>query len=967
DPTAIRGSLLFIQHLSISSCHIFSIETYSQSVAFFCSKTVWRIMEINPVELAMLPPGELRMHVDTILEHEKQPLLEFYRSHTVNEVLRHLRILYGFSVPRRKLIYKLGIWGASKYITRDEEKLSSLLSQHIQDLVQTGSLFAGSLTKGYHLFKWANEADQIINDRYSPITPSFSTKLLEDLEELITDEHPQLMNVVFCVWEGMTRTKFNNTASRYFIPQVYGLCQKLLGEDNPITKTFDCLQLGDFKPEECLDLLELLLVKLFAQKSESLGPNFETKAYQVISSESRKTALVFWTRRSPALKLNLGKVEMSDSLSESSLRIASRRTTRGNFYSNSRVSDNLPIRRLRMKNDGKEGRRSRMVPRIFPWNISTEKWLSESSHGQPSTGLQPPLNIFVSPNSAENISSANLVRSQTQSSSIEPSNEPDTEDSWPPQKAGYVSPPVLEHLRQSSTNTFQYNPSRGSSEGRNLDVLELSGNQTSDCQTPDHEPPDYRSKTQSTWSPHENERQVAVNESSVSQYGDSDITSDSTADEQQQQMRAREAERRQIVQTVMDAFIHDLDSHLEDITSSFIAIKEEDAGEPTQVSPQAEGSTMRERSQMPRKRRKSCNGKQGIGGWRDQGKSGDKDECDESDNEEDGGKKRTHKVPRCRDEMGGILFACPFFKWNPLAYVRKKECSGPGWESVHRLKEHLYRRHERPPFQCSRCCKWFDKQSALDWHLRVDQLCEIINESDLSREFKFGPDAKSRLKVKSSLKQTEAERWKAVYRILFDVREDEIPTPYYDHDIMALGREESWKEYARREIMILLRQRIEAEVEERFANVGPELIAGLRGIVHDLELTMRRNFERRQEEARNLNRRGSPSMTPPPPPPLPMPLAALDESSTNTARTPGNDEGEVAAVPQTVLNTDNNLAGHLSLDDSQQEVHSARSEATGMDTQNWRFLEGEEPLDPSLLDADFDFDFLNYDGGNSMF
>ncbi|KAI3558328.1 hypothetical protein CABS03_02511 [Colletotrichum abscissum] len=170
--------------------------------------------------------------------------------------------------------------------------------------------------------------------------------------------------------------------------------------------------------------------------------------------------------------------------------------------------------------------------------------------------------------------------------------------------------------------------------------------------------------------------------------------------------------------------------------------------------------------------------------------------------------------------------------------------------------------------------------------------------------------------------------------------------------------------------MVLLRKRIEAEVVEKFANVGSELIAGLRDIVHDLELTMRRDFERRQEEARNLNRRESPSMTPPPPPPpppLPMPPAALDESSTNTARTPGNDEGEVAAVPQTVLNTDNNLAGHLSLDDSQQEVHSARSEATGMDTQNWRIVEGEEPLDPSLLDADFGFDFLNYDGGNSTF
>ncbi|OHF02476.1 hypothetical protein CORC01_02171 [Colletotrichum orchidophilum] len=38
---------------------------------------------------------------------------------------------------------------------------------------------------------------------------------------------------------------------------------------------------------------------------------------------------------------------------------------------------------------------------------------------------------------------------------------------------------------------------------------------------------------------------------------------------------------------------------------------------------------------------------------------------------------------------------------------------------------------------------------------------------------------------------------------------------YYDHDIGALDREDTWKEYARREIVILLRERIEAEVMKK--------------------------------------------------------------------------------------------------------------------------------------------------------
>lgn len=55
-------------------------------------------MEINQVEPAMLPPGELRMRVDTILEHEKQPILELYKLHPLDELIDYLRTLHGVSV-----------------------------------------------------------------------------------------------------------------------------------------------------------------------------------------------------------------------------------------------------------------------------------------------------------------------------------------------------------------------------------------------------------------------------------------------------------------------------------------------------------------------------------------------------------------------------------------------------------------------------------------------------------------------------------------------------------------------------------------------------------------------------------------------------------------------------------------------------------------------------------------------------
>jgi hypothetical protein len=52
-------------------------------------------------------------------------------------------------------------------------------------------------------------------------------------------------------------------------------------------------------------------------------------------------------------------------------------------------------------------------------------------------------------------------------------------------------------------------------------------------------------------------------------------------------------------------------------------------------------------------------------------------------------------------------FACPFYKYNPTRYSphntdaqlarRFRTCSGPGWDSTHRLKEHLTRAHDNEP------------------------------------------------------------------------------------------------------------------------------------------------------------------------------------------------------------------------------------------------------------------------------
>ncbi|KAK0376693.1 hypothetical protein CLIM01_05961 [Colletotrichum limetticola] len=447
---------------------------------------------------------------------------------------------------------------------------------------------------------------------------------------------------------------------------------------------------------------------------------------------------------------------------------------------------------------------------------------------------------------------------------------------------------------------------------------------------------------------------MVEDEQSMSNDEESDVSSTSTANEGQR-VRAVEEEKRRTVQMVMDVFLRDLDRYVEEITSSLLEVKLEDESETRQVPSQAEGSTARTGNRTTRKRPKLC-GEGGNGDKRkEKDRARDEDQGNESDEGEDDGE-RPRRVPDMKSEPKGVLLACPFFKWNPLGYQRKKECAGPGWPTVHRLKEHLFRRHGRLPFQCSRCRQYLKTQAKLDSHLRVAQLCEINTEADLSGEFKFGPDIERLLRVRSSPKLTVEEKWKQVYKILFDVREDEIPTPYYDYDISVLDREETLMEFARRDIVIRVRQHIEAEVEQRFADVAPELIAELRDIVRGVWPSLMQDFYRGQEQTSTIDREEA-LMRPPPP-------QVLNESSTNTVRTRGNDEGEMAVVPGDVPSTDNNLTEPFPLDYSQQESYPAWTEASGLSTLNHEIAEGEQLFDSALLGDDFDFEFLNDDGGN---
>ena len=63
----------------------------------------------------------------------------------------------------------------------------------------------------------------------------------------------------------------------------------------------------------------------------------------------------------------------------------------------------------------------------------------------------------------------------------------------------------------------------------------------------------------------------------------------------------------------------------------------------------------------------------------------------DSGDDEDGIQERPTKVPRRDDDDSPIAkLACPYYKYNPRKYRHAKTCSGPGWQTVHRVKYASY-------------------------------------------------------------------------------------------------------------------------------------------------------------------------------------------------------------------------------------------------------------------------------------
>ncbi|KAH6985853.1 hypothetical protein BKA56DRAFT_579251 [Ilyonectria sp. MPI-CAGE-AT-0026] len=157
--------------------------------------------------------------------------------------------------------------------------------------------------------------------------------------------------------------------------------------------------------------------------------------------------------------------------------------------------------------------------------------------------------------------------------------------------------------------------------------------------------------------------------------------------------------------------------------------------------------------------------------------------------DDDDGERRKRKDTALRSTAGERLrkFACPFCKRYPKSENLQKSCYGPGWNSVHRVKEHIYRRHQKPTYRCTRCLVSFEKEEDLIEHTRAEQRCENQTVST-EEETIYISQAQERALRKRLRNVPEEERWVLVFQILFpDVPVNQIPSPYYDIDSNSLA------------------------------------------------------------------------------------------------------------------------------------------------------------------------------------
>ncbi|RMZ67253.1 Nicotinate-nucleotide diphosphorylase [Pyrenophora seminiperda CCB06] len=223
------------------------------------------------------------------------------------------------------------------------------------------------------------------------------------------------------------------------------------------------------------------------------------------------------------------------------------------------------------------------------------------------------------------------------------------------------------------------------------------------------------------------------------------------------------------------------------------------------------------------------------------------------DDDEDGPNKRRRGSGTSIDgSETGARFACPYYKHDPDGYRNRRTCPGPGWATVHRMKEHLYRSHSQP-IVCPICYATFKSDKEQSNHVRL-QACQRSSPQTIE-----GIDRETMwtLRKRTTALRLEEDKWRDVYLVLFpNVPVADIPSPFYD-----CGSPSETSRRFRRDLLRRVQEELLIEAGNVPNPVEQGLLQRVAGIIRRCEDELLNQAQSLSIHSLNTERRASGSST----------------------------------------------------------------------------------------------------------
>ncbi|KAI1340029.1 hypothetical protein F5Y15DRAFT_61951 [Xylariaceae sp. FL0016] len=226
----------------------------------------------------------------------------------------------------------------------------------------------------------------------------------------------------------------------------------------------------------------------------------------------------------------------------------------------------------------------------------------------------------------------------------------------------------------------------------------------------------------------------------------------------------------------------------------------------------------------------SGNGKSGGSSRRPKRQLDGEDQDDFSAGGDENGQERGGNKRAKKDESER-RWACPYYKHDPNA-CKNRSCHGPGFSTIHRMKEHLYRAHRLPKHGCPRCSQPFNDTGDLTDHLRADEPCQKVEFKQLQ-----GIDEVTEAKLRSRKRTVgdDEQKWRDTYLILFpDASRRSVPSPYHEtNDPITLSRNIERYKRVVKQVKKELPPLVQKRVERKFEKMSSDMLYNLNDIVRD--------------------------------------------------------------------------------------------------------------------------------------